>query len=75
MVKVRVGVVDTGKVIEIDVEDTKIFEAGLVEAFSKGVGMIWFDDSDGRRVGVPADKVAFVEIQQAGDRKAVGFGG
>lgn len=73
--KVRIGVVDTGKVIEVDVEDTKTFEVDLVEAFSKGVGMIWFDDTDARRVGVPADKIAFVEIQQTRDRKAVGFGG
>ena len=36
--------------------------------------MLWLTDTKGRRVGVPADKIAYVEIAaDAGGRK-VGFG-
>ena len=36
--------------------------------------MLWLTDSKGKRVGVPTDKIAFVEVaSDAGDRQ-VGFG-
>ena len=36
--------------------------------------MLWLTDVDGRRVGVPAERVAYVEIELNGATKRVGFG-
>jgi hypothetical protein len=36
--------------------------------------MLWLTDRKGRRVGVPAAKLAYVEIGSASDERRVGFG-
>ena len=41
---------------------------------SEGDALLWLTDKKGRRVGVPVDKIAYVEVvTDAGGRK-VGFG-
>ena len=35
--------------------------------------MLWFTDRRGRRVGVPTQKLAYVEIGSTGDERRVGF--
>ena len=41
---------------------------------SDGDSMLWLTDTKGRRIGVPVDKIAYVEVAaDAGGRK-VGFG-
>jgi hypothetical protein len=35
--------------------------------------MAWFTDTKGRTVGIPATKVAYVEIEEDEDGPAVGF--
>ena len=74
--EVRIGVVYTPKEIEIDMPDDADRDelAREVEAALGADGrVLWLTDRKGRRVGVPADKVAYVEIgAEAGDRR-VGF--
>ena len=36
--------------------------------------MIWLTDTKGRRIGVTADKIAYIEIDEDGDNRRVGFG-
>ena len=36
--------------------------------------MLWLTDAKGRKVGIPSDKVAYVEIDADGTAKRVGFG-
>jgi hypothetical protein len=73
---VRIGVTYTAKEIEVELaEDTDRDE--LVQAIEAAVAqtrpMLWLTDRRGRKVGVPADKVAYVDIgATAGDRR-VGF--
>jgi hypothetical protein len=75
-VEVRIGVIYTGKEIEIDMpEDTDRDKLiGEIEAaIADDGGVLWLTDRKGRRVGVPAGKVAYVEIgAEAGERR-VGF--
>ncbi len=73
--QVRIGVIYSPKEIEVEVED----EDGdqLAEHIEKTLGdggaVLWLNDRRGRRVGVAADKVAYVEIgSETGDRR-VGF--
>ena len=74
---VRIGVVHTPKELSLEVvsedadEVVKAFESALA-----GSGpVVWLTDKDGRRVGIPTDKLAYVEIDQHGSAKRVGFGG
>ena len=74
---VRIGVSQTAK--EIDVElpddvDADAVKASLDAALAEG-GSFWLTDRKGRQVGIPAEKVAYIEIgTNDGDRR-IGFGG
>jgi hypothetical protein len=74
-VEVKIGVVYTAHemVVETD-DDANTVSAAVEGVFTNGDPMLWLTDKKGRRVGVPADKIAYVEVgSDAGDRH-VGFG-
>lgn len=71
--KVRIGISTTDKLLEIEVEDAKKFQEEMERALAEG-GLGWFTDSKGRTVGIPARSVAFIEMDDAGDSRTVGFG-
>lgn len=75
---VRIGVTYTPK--EIDVElgsdaDAATIKADIEQALSSDTGVLWLTDKKGRTVGVPASKVAYVEIGAPGDERRIGFAG
>jgi len=72
-VKVRIGVVDGDRVVEVEVEDTEAFREELTKSFEDAVSLLWFLDIKGRRYAIPRDKVAFVEFEADGTQKSVGF--
>lgn len=73
--QVRIGIVQSPKEIDIDLEDTDDGTA-LIEQITEsmsGPGMLWLTDRRGRRIGVSTEKVAYVEVgAESGDRR-VGF--
>ncbi len=73
--EVRIGVVYTSRELTIEMDDTPEKIASTIEGvLSNGDAVLWLTDTKGRRVGVPADKIAYVEVAaDAGERK-VGFG-
>jgi len=71
--KVRIGISTTDKLLEIEVEDPKAFKEEMEKAVAEG-GLGWFTDSKGRTVGIPARSLAFIEIEDAGGTRTVGFG-
>jgi hypothetical protein len=73
--EVRIGVVYTARELALETDDSVDEVAEAIEgALSNGDSMLWLTDTKGRRVGVPTDKIAFVEVAaDAGGRK-VGFG-
>lgn len=71
--KVRIGVADSSKLIELDVDDLKTFKKTLAEALKSG-DMAWFTDSKNREIGVPAVRISYVEIEAADAEHHVGFG-
>jgi hypothetical protein len=74
-VQVRIGVIYSPKEIEVDVvEDDGADLADRIEkTLGDGAAVLWLTDRRGRRVGVVADKVAYIEIgSETGDRR-VGF--
>ena len=70
--RVRIGIADTSKVVEIDVDDVEAFQSDMERGVTDG-GLAWFTDTKGRTVGIPARAVAFVEIEASDGGHAVGF--
>jgi hypothetical protein len=73
--EIRIGVVYTARELNVETDDSVDSVTATIEsAISAGDGVLWLTDKKGRRVGVPVDKIAYVEIMtDAGGRK-VGFG-
>lgn len=70
--KVRIGILETNKIIEIEIGDAKAFKKEIERAVRDG-DLAWFVDSKGRSVGIPAANVAFIEIEDASGEQQVGF--
>ena len=73
---VRIGVTYSPKELDIELADDadpaqvkKDIEAAL-----GGSGVLWVTDRKGRQVGVPADKVAYVELGSPDADRRIGFG-
>lgn len=73
--EVRIGVVYTARELNVETDDSVDEVTQAIEgALSNNDTMLWLTDTKGRRVGVPTDKIAYVEVAaDAGGRK-VGFG-
>ncbi len=73
--EVRIGVVYSARELTIETDDSVDVVSQTVErALGNGNGILWMVDNKGRKVGVPTDKIAYVEVAaDAGGRK-VGFG-
>ena len=74
---IRIGVSQTAK--EIDVElpdgaDPAALKADIDQAIKDGT-TLWLTDRKGRQVGVPAEKIAYLEIGRPDDGRRIGFGG
>ena len=73
---VRVGVTQTPKEIHLeladDVEQATVV-ASVEKALADGSAVLWLTDRKGRRVGVPATKLAYVEIGSPSEDRRVGF--
>jgi uncharacterized protein DUF3107 len=73
--EVKIGVLHTPKELTVEIEEPVDDVVARFEAAISGGGpMVWLTDARGKRVGVPADRVAYVEIEADGTDKRVGFG-
>ena len=76
-VDVRIGVTQSPKELEIllaDDTDPDAVRKHVDKAVETG-GTLWLTDRRGRQVGIPAAKLAYVEIGSGGDSRRIGFGG
>ena len=74
---VRVGVTQTPKEIHVELPegaDQDKLIADVEKALSEESGVLWLTDRKGRRVGIPAAKVAYIEIGSPAEDRRVGFG-
>jgi hypothetical protein len=73
---IRIGIVQSMKELEVELpEDAnrdKIIKE--VEAALTGDHVLWLTDRKGRRVGVPASRIAYVEFATPASDRIVGFG-
>lgn len=78
--EIRIGVVYTPKELLIELPEGKDGEkaadaaVAALETALKGGGIAWLTDAKGRRVGIPTDKLAYVEVVNDDEKKHVGFG-
>lgn len=75
--EVRIGIIHTAKELEIELaedaeRDTII--ADVEAALSRREGVLWLTDRRGRRVGISAAQVAYVEVGAPANERRVGFG-
>jgi Protein of unknown function (DUF3107) len=73
-VDLRIGVTNVARELSIDLDDGTDPDAlrDDIEAALMGDGVLWVTDRHGKRVGVPVDKVAYVELGSS-DGRRVGF--
>lgn len=72
--KVKIGVAESNRVVELEVDDLEAFQQRLEDSFKSDEGLLWFEDTKKHRVGIPKGRIAFVEADMAEERPAVGFG-
>jgi len=76
-VDVRIGVTYTGKELEVELPDDSDRDAlsKAVEAAVAGEApVLWLTDRKGKTVGVPSEKIAYVELGRSASDRRVGFG-
>lgn len=72
--EVKIGIQFAARELVVDSGQTPAeVEKAVAEALKADLGMLTLVDEKGRRVLVPADKLAYVEIAEAETRR-VGFG-
>lgn len=74
---VRIGVTQTPKEIEVEMPegtDADALTTQIEQSLTAEKGVLWLTDRRGRRVGVPSDRIAYVEVNATSDDRRVGFG-
>ena len=73
--EIRIGVLHTPKEIALEVDGSADdLRKAVSEALASDDGVLWLTDVRGRSVGVPAERVAYVEIETEDGGRKVGFG-
>lgn len=73
---VRIGLTHISKELELQLGETTDAEAlrsQVESALAEGT-TLWLTDRRGRQVGVPAERLAYVEIGSPDDSRRIGFG-
>jgi hypothetical protein len=76
-VEVRIGIIQAPKELDIELASEVTQEeilAKIEAAFAATDGVVWLTDKRGRQVGVPAARIAYVEIGTQDEARKVGFG-
>jgi hypothetical protein len=75
-VDIRIGVTYSPREIELhlaDDVDRDELKGRVEEVLGSGEGVLWVTDRKGRDVGVPAEKVAYVELGSSAESRPMGF--
>ena len=74
---VRIGVTQAPREVSVELAEETVVDdlVAQIDAALKGtVDVLWLTDKRGRRVGLPAAKIAYVEIGTPDGDRRVGFG-
>lgn len=70
--RVRIGVSDSPREIELDIDDMDPFVEEAEAALSGKTDVLWVTDTEGHKVGIPSGKIGFIDIAPEG-RRSAGF--
>lgn len=73
---IRIGVTYSPREIELqlaDDVDRDELKGRVEDVLGSGEGVLWVTDRKGRDVGVPADKVAYVDLGSSTESRPMGF--
>jgi Protein of unknown function (DUF3107) len=77
-VDVRIGVTYSTKELDIELPsdaDSADVRSDVETALTSGAGaVLWLVDAKGKQIGVPADKITYVEIGSPSAERRIGFG-
>jgi Protein of unknown function (DUF3107) len=75
-VDIRIGVTQAPREITAEVADDErdAIKASVDAALAGAVDVLWITDKKGKQIGVPAAKIAYVELGQADNDRRMGFG-
>ena len=73
---IRIGIVQSMKELDVELPEDANREKLMkeVEAALGGDKVLWLTDRKGRRVGVPASRIAYIEFATQASERIVGFG-
>jgi len=74
---VRIGVTYSPKELDLELDEgagPDDVRGQVEDALAGKATVLWFTDRRGRQVGVPVDKIAYVEIGAPGADRRIGFG-
>ena len=77
-VDVRIGVTQAPRELSIELDDDADrddLKARIEAALAGASDVLWITDRRGKDVGVPAAKLAYVELGSADGDRRIGFGG
>lgn len=74
---IRIGVTQAPRELTVEMPDDERDETikAVDAALGGAVDVLWLTDKRGRRVAVPAAKIAYVELGTADGDRRIGFGG
>ena len=73
---IRIGIVQSMKELELSLPE-EMKQKDVIKEVEAIIGtdkVLWLTDKMGRRVGVPAERIAYVEIGSGVTERVVGFG-
>lgn len=74
MVEIRIGITDSAREMSLELDQNQEeLKTAFETALTDGGGMLWLADRKGRQVGIPASKIAYVEIDPETAVRSVGF--
>ncbi len=72
--RVRIVISDSGREIELDVDDPEAFIESTQATFEDSAALLWVTDTHQNRVGIPLTKVAYIEVDTGDAKTPIGFG-
>jgi hypothetical protein len=73
--EIHIGVVHTPKELSLELDGTADEIVSTIDkALAGDTPVVWLTDVKGRRIGIPASRIAYIEVDEDGANKRVGFG-
>ncbi len=75
---IKIGVTYSPREVNLELDDSADqaeLKAEVERVLSTEGAVFWVTDEKGRQVGVPGEKIAYVEIGSSDTQKPIGFGG